>query len=332
MPSKGGITFTFNVVWTGRTFDHLQYFVASQLAHSDARVRFIANACPPDQLAAMEAFGHQHPGRLAEVLEVSSDRMIRHGEALDRVAHSRDDGDHVAFIDPDILARGPFLARFRAALATHDAVTSGKEVWSDHNVRPSAHPGISGEHFFDVDGYVFGSPHLAIYRREALLDTMDRWQVGFGTTGNDIPDRARARLEEVGRSFWIYDTGKVVNILFQEDGHRLRHDEEPGLLHVGGVAHFLAPPSSAPAAQGRPPLWGEGPDWGRHDGMAERYRVARFTAEVLQELCEGRPAPSLPDDVDATSGARLALVREALVELIETHGPRSRPAVGGVAR
>jgi hypothetical protein len=42
------------------------------------------------------------------------------------------------------------------------AVTSGKEVWSDDNLVPPGHKGVAGEHFFGQDGFVFGSPHLAI--------------------------------------------------------------------------------------------------------------------------------------------------------------------------
>ena len=130
MTVGGSDPFVFNVVWTGSVFDHLQVFLASQIAHSGARYRFLANACPPDQLEAMDRFAEQHPGRVVEVVDVSSDRMIRHGEALDQVLRTREDGEFFAFIDPDILASGPFLPSFRALLRDHDAVTSGKEVWS----------------------------------------------------------------------------------------------------------------------------------------------------------------------------------------------------------
>src|SRR5690606_19741543 len=110
--------------------------------HSDARFRFVANACPPDQVAAMEAFAERWPSRVAEVVVASTDRMIRHGEALDQVLATRDDGDLFCLIDPDICAVAPFVDTFATILDGHDAVTSGKEVWSDHNVRPADHPGV----------------------------------------------------------------------------------------------------------------------------------------------------------------------------------------------
>lgn len=314
----------FNVVWTGTAFDHLEPLVASQLAQGSARFRFVANACPPEQVAALHGFAAAHPGRVVEVLEVSTERMVRHGDALDEVLRTRDDGPWFAFVDPDIAALGPYLPRFVALLGEADAVTSGKEVWSDHNVRPADHPGVSGEHFYDQDGYAFGSPHFAIYRRSALLDTMDRWSVGFSSAGNDLGDAARARLVEVGRSYWIYDTGKVVNVLLQADGHRLVHEEEPALLHIGGVSHLLAPPSSAPAFRDRPPAWGEGPDWGDQPGMAARHEVARYTAAVLGAALAGEPVPEVPADAHPDRVERLHHVRSALAALVAAHPPLVR--------
>jgi hypothetical protein len=309
----------FNVVWTGTVFDHLEPFVASQLAQGEARFRFVANACPPHQVAALEGFAAAHPDRVVEVLEVSTERMVRHGDALDEVLRTRDDGGWFAFVDPDIAALGPYLPRFVELLAEADVVTSGKEVWSAHNVHPAEHPGVCGEHFYDHDGYVFGSPHFAIYRRDPLLATTSRWGVGFADAGKDLSDAARARLQEVGRSYWIYDTAKLVNILLQADGHRLVHEEHPALLHIGGVSHFLAPPSSAPAFQGRPPAWGEGPDWGELPGMAARHEVARFTASVLAAALAGEAVPEVPADADPEQRPGLELVRRSLVELIATY-------------
>lgn len=316
-PHPLGEDLVFNIVWTGTVFDHLRYFVASQMAHSDARFRFVANACPADQIAAMESFAAQHPGRVVEVLEVSTDTMVRHGDALDVVLRTRDDGPYFAFIDPDILAQGPFLDRFAVLLQDAAAVTSGKEVWSDHNVRPVDHPGVNGEYFYDQDGYVFGSPHFAIYHRGPLIQTVDRWGVGFSSAGNDISAEARAQLAACGRDYWIFDTAKIVNVLLQGDGHELAHEEAPALVHIGSVSLYISPPSTAPAAKGKAG-WGE--DWGQQEGNATRFEVARFTAEVLEAVCAGRPAPDLPEGVESSVASRLAFVRTALIDLLETYG------------
>ena len=321
----------FNIVWTGDAFELLQPFVSSLRHHSGARFRFVVNTCPPEQVAAMERFARRWPDRVADVVEVSADRMLRHGEALDVVLDRCDDGAIFAFVDPDILARAPFLDLYAELLGEHHAVTGGTEVWSDHNVRPAEHPGVNGEYFFDQDGFVFGSPHLAFYRAEPLRAAMRRWGVGFGSVGNDIPDRTRARLAELGRTLLVYDTGKLVNFLLQADGGSVVHQDHPDLLHIGGVSHFLAPPSAAPAARGRPVRWGEGPDWGEQDGMAARYEAARFTASVMGELQAGRPAPGVPDEVPEPLRARLTVVRTALIDLVAAHG-RGTPSYVEVTR
>ena len=43
--------FVFNIVWTGKVFTYLRYFVASQIAQSEARFRFVVNGCPPEKIA-----------------------------------------------------------------------------------------------------------------------------------------------------------------------------------------------------------------------------------------------------------------------------------------
>lgn len=286
-----------NLVWTGETIEHLGLFTRSLLRFSAAKLRFIGNACPPPELDRMERFAELHPGRVVEVMNVSPQRMIRHGDALDVVRSSRDDGEMFGFIDPDIYVRGPFLHRFLGRLADHDVITSGRELWSETNVIPEGQLGVSGEFFFDRDGFVFGSPHFAIYRRDALDETVERWGVGFATAGVEIPDRAARRIEEMGRTFLLYDTAKVINILLQADGRRLVHEEDDALVHVGGVSHFLAPPVGDRARGGDEPLWGEDADWGKWEGMADRYSVAQYAAAALSAARSGQPVPAVPDDV-----------------------------------
>ena len=316
----GDERFVFNIVWTGDTFTHLQVFTASVLAHCGARLRFVGNQCPPSQLDAMARFAEAHPGRVVEVFDLGTTRMVRHGDALDTVRARRDDGEFFCLLDPDILARGPFLDRFAALADDHEGVTSGKEVWIESNVRPDGHPGVNGEVFFDRDGYVFGSPHFAIYRRAALDAAVERWGVGFSSSGDaDFAPGVRARLEELGRGYWIYDTGKVVNILMQGDGCRFVHEESPDLVHIGGVSHFLAPPMTP---EGEAPVWGENVrDWHRWDGMEVRYAAAEFVAEVIEATFAGRPVPAIPAPVPDAIRARLERLVADVAGVARRFGP-----------
>jgi hypothetical protein len=308
-------SFVFTVVWTESVFTYLRYFVASQLDHSDARFRFLANGCPRSQIELLDAFAERHAEQVVEVLDISPDRMIRHGDALDAVLRLRDDGDFFCFIDSDILATAPFVETFAEMLdGSCDAVTSGRGVWAETDVVPVGHPGVNGEYFYSQSGYLFGSPHFGMYRRAPLVETLDRWGIGFGSSGPDLEEAAKARLSAAGHDYWAYDTGKIANIFFQEDGNTLCHREHPALMHIGGVSHYLFVEDEDRAATL--------PGWARSMGDPTRFEVSRFTAAVLRALDEDRPPPSVPDGIEPAVADRLTGVRGALVDLVDTYRSR----------
>jgi hypothetical protein len=303
--------FVFNIVWTGSVFPYLRSFVASQLRHTDAQFRFVANGCPDDQVALMEEFAAARPDRVIEVF-VSSPSMERHGTALDTVLEARDDRGFFCFADPDILAEGPYVAEFGDALEDGCAgVTSGKGVWTDDVTVPPGHPGVPGECFYSQDGYLFGSPHFAMYRRAPLRDTMSRWGAGLGSAGGDLPRETKDALVAAGHDYWIYDTGKIVNILFQEDGHRLCHFEHPALLHIGGMSHYLSPPPG----HGDPKSAAEAPEQ-RWPWPATRLEVARYTAALLRTLSDDLAPPKPPSGLDTDLTRRLERVRRAVIDVV----------------
>jgi hypothetical protein len=308
-------TFVFNIVWTGSVFPYLRHLVASQQRHSDARFRFVANGCPPDQVRLMEDFAATADGRVVDVF-VSSPTMKRHGAALDAVLEARDDGEFFCFVDPDILAEGEYLRAFADVLDGGCAgVTSGKGVWTDSVVVPAGHPGVPGECFYSQDGYLFGSPHFAMYRRAPLQETITRWGAGFDAAVADLRQDAKDVLTSAGHTYWIYDTGKILNILLQESGHRLCHLEHPALLHIGGMSHYLSPPKGP----GEPRAPGEATDLGLPWPPA-RLEVARYTADLLRALSCGEPPPPPPSGLDGDLAGSLDRVREAVTNLFAPAG------------
>ena len=305
---------TFNVVWTGGSFEYLQYFVASQIACSRARFRFVVNACAPSQVEEMRRAADRHPDRIIEVLVVTEE-LIAHGLALDAVRRCRDDGPVFAAIDPDIKANAPFVDDLLALLVGDVvAVSSATEVWSTSNVVPEGGWGVAGEHFYDRDGYTFGGPHLVLYRRDALDATCDRWGITLGSAGPEIPADTRARLEEVGRSYAVYDTGKLVNILLQADGGRVVQHELEQLVHIGGMSHYFEPSSQVVADDGT-----TRPEWARYENVRDRYLVARYTAELLDALRTGAEPPVAPDGLAPPLHAKMERVHAEVVDLMEAH-------------
>lgn len=303
--------FVYNIVWTGTVFTYLRYFVASQIAHSDARFRFVANGCPPEQIALMEDYRRMMPERVCEVL-VARDEMGAHGVALDAAFHQCDDGEYFSLIDPDIAASGPFVADFAERLEYGAAgVGSGRGIWRTDSYIPEGQAGVSGEYFYAPDGFLFGSPHFAMYRRDAVAETMARWQIGFQSAGPDLSDAAKQVLQDAGRWYFLYDTGKILNFFLQHDGNRLEHFEHRHLMHIGGMSHYLSQPD-VPGGGINDPRW----PW-----PVTRLEVARYCSAVLARLSAGLPAPAVPTEVDPDIAPRLERVRATLIELVETYGP-----------
>jgi hypothetical protein len=306
----------FNIVVTGRVFWHLRYFVCSLVHNSDARFRFVTNGCTAKTLALLDDYAGGHPGRVVEILEVSPEAIVAHGVALDAVRRQRDDGELFCLVDTDIKARRPYLPPFLDLLRTHSAVTSGRQVWVDDHVVPDTHIGLGldGRHFFHPNGFVYGCPHLALYRRSHLDETCDRWGVGLGSAGPELSEATRARLASAGHLYQVYDTGKIVNILLQADGRSLRHVDPDELIHIGGMSHFLSPPD--PGAPGGET---EAPSWAVYHGMEPRLAVTRYTAALLRSLVEGTPRPDLPRGLDPALDQRLHFVRDEIVDLVERY-------------
>ena len=173
---------------------------------------------------------------------------------------------------------------------------SGRGIWRDDSVIPEDGIGVSGEYFYAPDGFLFGSPHFAMYRRDALDDTIARWGVGFRSAGPDLSDAARQVLQDSGRWYFLFDTGKILNILLQHDGHRLEHFEHRHLMHIGGMSHYLSQPD-VPGGGIDDPHW----PW-----PVTRLEVARYCSAVLGRLSNGLPAPEVPAEVDPEIAARLA--------------------------
>lgn len=313
----------WNVVWTGDVFDRLGYFVASQIAQSRSRFRFVANGCPPVEVEKMEAFRAAHPDRVVEVLPVY-DEMQAHGVALDAVRRLRDDGPWFAMIDPDIKATAPFVDDLFARMPAVGAVTSGKEIWSRDSLLPENHPGLAGEFFFHSNGTVFGSPHLALYPRAVLEETCERWGIGIGSGGPELRDDAKDRIAEMGWNFLVYDTGKILNLLLQADGCELVHHDLDQLVHIGGLSHYLFPSGYFTDEDGTVEV-----DWARWgDIVAPRLEVARFAGRLLSALVDGAEPPPVPDVDDDHLQKVLPMVRDEIVDLVERYRPDMSRGVG----
>ncbi len=306
--------FVFNIVNTPGTFRYLQLFTRSLLANSGVRLRLVANGCSNDELQSMHDFASSASDRV-EVLRLASDTMMPHGAALDEIYAARNDGEYFCFVDSDVKAREPFMTMFIELLTRFDVVTSCNVAWSDDSILPPGSPDLVGRHAVGHDGFVYGSSYLAMYKRAAVERVRSRWGITFRSHAYEKLDAAVQRqLTDMGRTFGLYDTAKVLNILLQGEGFGLAHTDNPALLHVGGISQYLSDPTVRRLA----PDSAAGDDavvpWHSQSGAArDRWDFARWAAATLRSLVDGDPPPDLPTDTQQRD--RATAVRRELVDL-----------------
>jgi hypothetical protein len=298
MPSESpDANFVFNVVFTPGTFRFLQLFTRSLIAQSDARIRLVANGCPPAEVQLMHNFAGEYEGR-TEMFELSNTKMVPHGVALDEIYAAHDDGSSFCFVDSDVKAKLPFMECFVDALTRVDVVTSCTVAWSSDSILAPGIPDLVGRHAVGHDGFVYGSSYLAIYGRAVVEHVRAAWGVTFRPYSYDtLAPPVQRRLVEMGRQFRLYDTAKVLNILLQGEGFGLSHVDNPALVHIGGISQYLSDPSIL----GRDPESLATDDasvpWFAASGTGrQRWDFARWAAATLRSIVDGEAAPGLPDD------------------------------------
>ncbi len=305
--------FVFNVVMTPGTFRYLQLFTRSLLAHSDVRLRLVANGCPPDELQAMRELAAAS-GTRVDVFPLSTATMVPHGVALDEIYAANDDGEFFCFVDSDVKAKRPFMKMFVELFTRADVVTSCDVAWADDSILRPGTPDVVGRHSVGHDGFVYGSSYLAIYRRAGVERVRKDWGVTFRAYAYDtLAPRVQRRLEEMGRRFRLYDTAKVSNILLQGDGLVLTHVENPALLHVGGISQYLSDPGVLERSSDTS-LGDASVPWFAASGAGrERWEFAQWAAATLRNIVDGDPAPELPEQ--APQRARATEVQRELLDL-----------------
>ena len=167
------------------------------------------------------------------------------------------------------LGRPDWLITVDSGIASVDGVRAARErglrvVITDHHLPGPQLPDADAIVDPNQPGCDFGSPHLAMYRRDALDEVADRFGVGLGSAGPELGEDALAALADLGHRYVVYDTGKIVNALIQATGGRLAHRDLHQLVHIGGLSHYLSPPGYRVDDEGETL-----PDWTVHDSMVE---------------------------------------------------------------
>ncbi|MFH0945930.1 MAG: hypothetical protein V2A76_12085 [Planctomycetota bacterium] len=227
---------TFNVIYTPGTVRSLRYFVPTLTRWTDCRFRLVANGCSEQEQQQLERLAGTNDQ--LEYYQFPSKKIQNHGIVVSHLL-GLDSSEFFAFMDSDIFAVGDFAAEMAPYLEEHAAFFSGRPIWSNAADQVAA-PGVRfcGPHNRSEGGVCVGSTYFAVYHRRPLERLIDEEGVTFEKviSFEDVPERCRAPLEQMGCRTDTYEVGKLINLLLQVRGERIQYLDLASIRHVGGLS------------------------------------------------------------------------------------------------
>lgn len=324
---------TFHIIYTPGTVRYLTFFVHSLLRWSDCSFRLVTNGCSPAEEKLLRAFCKQE-ARL-EFYRLPSEQVMEHGLALNHL-QSMTQSDYFCFMDSDIYAIDEFVDHFLPLRQTYTAIFSCSPVWCqvEDQVNWASNSIMAGEYNRTDSGLCLGNTYFAIYENAALSDFRQKYKFGFDRlTWQALPRHHQQRLRTRQLQKEVYDTGKVLNLFLQDEGHPLIVHETSALQHLGGVSIVPIQRRQAAEQQRKPwvqrfsqrlmgtatirlrRLWQ--PDYYRFTFSKRRAVYKVYFHDLLVALHENRPLPALPNTGEPEIEKRVSTVTQQLQALYQ---------------
>ena len=227
---------TFNVIYTPGTVPSLRYFVPTLIRWTACRFRLVANGCSEKEQRQLERLAGTSDQ--LEYYRFPEKKLRNHGIVVNHLL-GLESSEFFAFMDSDIFAVGDFAAEMVPYLEGHAAFFSGRPIWSnDSDQVAAAGVRFCGPHNRSEGGVCVGSTYFAVYRRAPLEKLIAEEGVNFEkvTAFEDVPERLKAPLEEMGCRTDTYEVGKLVNLVLQVRGERIQYRDLAAIRHVGGLS------------------------------------------------------------------------------------------------
>ncbi len=345
------MTLTFHVIYTPGTVRLLRLFVYSWLEHSSFRFRLVSNGLPGEERQALQRFCARSP-RL-EYAELPWNELAPHGVALDYLQAQEQD-EYFCFMDSDIYLVSSLDDELIPRLGKHAAIYSAAALWESQGDRlhlPEYHL-LAGRHTHAANGDCLGSTFFAVYRNQALSETIRQYGLGFERHAwRELSPSIQELLASGGMKKNHYDTGKILVLLLRAAGHSLHWMDSHALRHIGGVSLNTQKERRQQAGEGGRSMrprhirllmrWVRHRLWhflGRRDQFDEvfgwnEYRsitamvlkkpaASRFFTRLLRSLAKGEPPPAPPRLGDAAVEASLAAAASEITALHNRYGDR----------
>lgn len=225
-----------NIIYVKGTVELLKGFFFTLLKHSDCRFRLVSNGCLPEEELTLAALAESSP-RIT-FYSFANQKVLEHHSCLNKLLEM-EETEYFAFFDSDILATGVFLKEMLEKMGDSDGFFSGFPIWHEDYeiVMPRKFKILGGRFLENHNGLILGFSYCAIYRTQSLKNFIEATGIGFERyTWDQIPEKYRSVLINLECRNRFYDTGKVLNILMQQQGYFFTYGRTSSIIHLGGIS------------------------------------------------------------------------------------------------
>ncbi|MBS1774018.1 MAG: glycosyltransferase family 2 protein [Bacteroidetes bacterium] len=231
----------FYITYTPGSVQYLSFFVHSLVSHSTYDYCLVNNGCSAEEAEMLRSLCSAYKSRLT-YHEIST-KMIPHSDVLNRLLHLCKD-EYFCFIDSDIFAKSQ-LPDFEQIIKDYNgkAVFAALPIWvkAGENIMKPDYYEMVGTLNETHDGICLGNTYLAVYRTWFLKNVIEQYGVDFSEyVWGEIPEKAQNRLIQLNINKRLYDTGKVVNVLLNDNSGYTQNIETAALCHIGGFSFETA--------------------------------------------------------------------------------------------
>lgn len=235
----------FNIIYSPGDVLYSRLFLLSLLKWSEGSFRVVNNGCIGQEKEMIIQFCDNY-SRL-EYYELSSDKVFAHGAALSHL-QSIEDSDYFCFMDPDIFGVGNFMDQFIPLTQQFCGVFSGSAIWQPEQdqIIEKLNLRVGGRFHWTSDNFCLGSSFFAIYHNDTLSQLLKDTGITFDKylSWQSIPNNLREGIEKIGLKKKAYDTGKLINIMLQVNGHKIIYKNSETFWHLGGLSSLSIGPLS----------------------------------------------------------------------------------------
>ncbi|MFK8012619.1 MAG: hypothetical protein AB8B80_11295 [Marinicellaceae bacterium] len=224
----------FNIIYIPGTVDYQSLALVSLLLNSNYSFRLVGNALCDKEASLLNAIA-DCSDRLSYI-NFKSDFIIPHGTLLD-LLFQKEESKNFCFCDSDLFLFNPISASLESLIDGGHVFSSAGRIENDNQAVYAGFKG--GATTISPDGKIpLATSFFCIYRYEELKKTMYKYHIGFEQYRQliQIPKAVQDRLKPLKLDFDMFDTGKLLSVMYHIEGFKNIHADIEGLVHLGGMS------------------------------------------------------------------------------------------------